>query len=429
MFHLGWFTFDGVQGWGTPGYDAAAGWGSAGPAQAMVRELERAAFDFVLLEDSSAVPDSYGGSMETYLKYGIGAPKFDPAVTAGYLADATTRIGIIPTLTTSFYPPYLLARLTATLDHYSGGRTGVNIVTSSSEPAALNFGRDPLPDHDVRYDIADEYMDVLRQLWESWDADAMVADVSTGVLADAAKVRRVDFDGRWFASRGPLNVPRPPQGTPVIAQAGASPRGRAFSSRHAEIVLTPVGDPGAMKAFRDDIRARAAAQGRDPDRLKVMSLAFPFVFDTPAEADGFRASLDQVPDHVVVAVLALVSSITGIDLSRYDLDRPLPDDVQTNGSRGTLDWLRSGGATLRRIGLRQARLTPDNPLIGTVDEVADTMDRFMKEVGGDGFLFAGGLSPHAVRPVVDKLVPALQARGLVRTQYAHSTLREHLLEF
>jgi alkanesulfonate monooxygenase SsuD/methylene tetrahydromethanopterin reductase-like flavin-dependent oxidoreductase (luciferase family) len=202
-----------------------------------------------------------------------------------------------------------------------------------------------------------------------------------------------------------------------------------FAARHADIVLTPVNHPPAVKKFRDEIRRLATEAGRNPDDVKVMALAFPRIFLTRDDVNAYRESLNHVPDDIVRHWLALVSSITTLDLSRFDLDEPLPDHVQTNGSRGTLDWLRQGNATLRQIGLRMARLTPGEPMVGTAEQVAEEMGRAMDVIGGDGFLISGSLTPRHVSQVVDELIPALQCRGLVRQHYAHRTLREHLLEF
>jgi FMN-dependent oxidoreductase (nitrilotriacetate monooxygenase family) len=429
MFHLGWFVFQAIQGWGSDDYDPAYDWSKPKLHQDMAVKLENAGFDFILLEDLSAIPDIYGGSRATYLSEAVHAPKFDPPVMAAFMLAATSKIGIVPTLTTSFYPPFLLARQTQTMDLMSGGRLGWNIVTSSSELAARNFGMDGLPPHDDRYDIADEYLEVCKQLWNSWAPDAVLADTSSGIFADASKVREVNFAGPHYKVLGPLNVPQSPQRRPVLAQAGASPRGMRFAARHADIVLTPVNYPPAIKAFRDEIRRLAAEAGRDPDSIKVMALAFPHVFADKAGADAFRASLNHVPDRVVIAWLAQLSAITGIDFSLYDLDKPLPDHVQTEGSRGTLDWLRGGGATVRQMGLKMARLMPDTPMVGTPDEVAAEMDDVMKFVGGDGFLIAGPLSTRYVGAISDLLVPELRKRGLVREDYAHATLRDNLLAY
>lgn len=429
MFHLGWFAFEGVQGWGTHDYDPCYAWDRGELHKAMAQKLESACLDFVLLEDLSAVPDVYGGSFKTYVELAAQTPKFDPSVLATLMADATSRIGIIPTLTTTFYPPYLLARLASTMDHMSGGRIGWNIVTCSSEQAARNYGLDSLPEHDTRYDIADEYLDLCKKLWDSWEADAIIGDHENDVFADPTKVKRIDFAGKHFCSRGPLTVPHSPQGWPVLAQAGNSARGKRFSAKHAELILTQTSDPVQIKAYRDEIRRLAAEQGRSPDEVKVLNVTFPRVFDSQAEVDDYRLWLQNVPDKVITRWLALISAITNVDLASYDRDKPLPDDVNTNGSRGTLDWLRTGNATPRQIALRMGRLTDKQPLVGTAEQVADEMEEIMNFVGGDGFLVAGPLAPKYVARITDKLVPVLQKRGLMRRSYAYRTFRENLLAF
>ncbi|CAN7556496.1 NtaA/DmoA family FMN-dependent monooxygenase [Phenylobacterium sp. LjRoot225] len=429
MFHLGWFLYEAVQGWGTPEYDASYGWATPKLHQDMARRLEAAGFDFILLEDSSAIPNEYAGSRDIYLSETVHAPKFDPPVMASYMAAATSRIGIVPTMATTFYPPFILARQAQTLDLMSGGRLGWNIVTSSSDLAARNFGQAALPEHDERYDVADEYLDVCKRLWSSWEPGAVLADIESGVFADHTKVREIDHRGAHYSVLGPLNVPPSPQGRPVLAQAGNSPRGRRFAAQHADIVLTPVNHPDGIKAFRDDIRRLAVEAGRNPDDVKVMALAFPRICEDQAAVADYRAYLKAVPDRLTRAWVAQVSAITGLDLSRYELDEPLPDSVQTNGSRGTLDWLRRDRATVRQIGLRLARLTPEEPMIGTAEQIAAEMAEVMAYVGGDGFLISGPLTPRNVARVADQLVPALQKLGVTREAYSHETLRGNLLAF
>jgi FMN-dependent oxidoreductase (nitrilotriacetate monooxygenase family) len=432
-FHLAWFVGNGsgVQGWGTPSYPAAYRWDRPQLLQEMAQHLERACFDFILPEDSAMVPDVYGGSMEIYLRHAAFAPKFDPAVMASFIAQATTHIGIVPTLSTVYYPPFLLARLVATLDHLTGGRIGWNAVTSTSDLGAMNYGLDGLPEHDLRYDMADEFVDLCEQLWRSWEPGAVLEDIDAGRFADHEKVHTVDFVGTWYRCRGPLNIPPGPQGRPLIAQAGNSPRGRAFSSQHADVVMVAPGTPAEMKAFRDDIRARAVAHGRDPDSVKVFFIASPVVFDDDATAQAYvRNAGAAASDDAVAYALANLGAITGIDFSRFELDEPLPDDVSTNGNQSTLASLRAGGRTVRQIGLRWGHLGEDaHPMAGTPSTIADSMEAVMDHVGGDGFLITGPLVPDSVLAIVDRLVPALRERGLVRTEYSSNLLRENVNAF
>ena len=226
-FHLGWF-FQGssAQAWGEP-WTGSIGrdWMRPDLVVDIARALERACFDYMLIEDSSYVGESYGASRDIYLRHALSTPRQDPSVVAAILTQATSHIGIVPTFATFAYPPYLLARLMATLDQVSNGRAGWNAVTGSSDMAARNFGLDGLPEHDTRYDMADEYMAVVNGLWSSWEPGAIVDDAAAGVFADPAKVHSIDYAGQHYRSRGPLNSGPAPQGRPVIAQAGGSRAG------------------------------------------------------------------------------------------------------------------------------------------------------------------------------------------------------------
>src|ERR1700744_5039367 len=278
-FHLAWFLQgSSVQAWGESwtGHIGTT-WEQPELFLDMARSLERACFDYILLEDSSYVGESYGGSTEVYLKNAIAVPRQDPSVVASLMTQATSRIGIVPTFGTYAYPPYLLARLIATLDQVSSGRIGWNAVTGSSDFAAMNFGLPGMPEHDLRYDMADEYMEVCRRLWASWDPDAIIADTRTGTLVDPTKVRAVNWEGHYFKTRGPLNSGPCPQGQPVIAQAGGSPRGRQFAARYADTIVAHTKGVAGMKAYRDDVRARMAAFGRNPDSCKVLFLVAPII--------------------------------------------------------------------------------------------------------------------------------------------------------
>lgn len=428
-FHLAWFLNFVADDWvGTFG---AGGTSWAGDFYVeMAKDLERVGFDYVILEDKLMVSDAYGDSMEHDLKQGI-APKHDPVPLATLMAYNTTRLGIVPTMSTSFYPPFLLARLTATVDHIARGRMGWNIVTSAEDRAAQNFGLDKLYEHDLRYDMADEYLQLVTGLWDSWDADAVVADRETGVYVDHTKVHKVDFRGEYYSARGPLNTVRPPQGRPVLCQAGASPKGRAFAAKYADTIIAVGADPGKMKAYRDDIRERVEACGRKPDDCKVLFLVSPIVDETDALAQAKAERWISDPMYIEF-VLTEISSITEVDFSQFDLDSELPEDLTTNGERGTLEAFmqRGSGKTLRE--LIGVGLVGSVPLVGSPDTVAERMGEVMEEIGGDGFLLTcpdGRLNRRYVSEITDGLVPALQRRGLTRTSYTHEQFRDNLLEF
>ncbi len=434
-FHLGWFLQgSSVQAWGEP-FTGAIGrdWRQPELFCDMARQLERACFDYILIEDSSYVGESYGGSREVYLKHGLAVPRQDPAITATLMAAATSRIGIVPTFATFTHPPYLLARMIASLDQVSAGRIGWNMVTGSSDVAARNYGLDRLPDHDLRYDMADEYMQAVGGLWDSWEPGAILADEESGVLVDHTKVHAVDFEGRWFRTHGPLNSGPCPQGRPVIAQAGGSPRGRQFASLHADTIVASIKGAPAMRAYREDVRARAAAQGRDPDRVKVLFLVNPVIAGSQAEAEAKLAERKSRAEAQVPQLLAFFGKITNIDFARYDLDAPVDTlDLRTNGHQQSLDDFKrvAGKRSLRQAMLDYRGSSGSVELVGTPDSVAAQMAEAMEEVGGDGFLFSmGDVSRRTVAEVADGLVPALQRRGLSRRAYAHAQFRDNLLEY
>ncbi len=434
-FHLGWFLQgSSVQAWTEP-FTGAIGrdWMVPDLFCDMARMLEAACFDYILIEDSSYVGESYGGSTEIYLKHGLAVPREDPAIPATLMLAATTRIGIVPTFATFTPPPYLLARMMASLDQISGGRAGWNMVTGSSDVAARNYGLPHLPEHDLRYDMADEYMKVVNGLWDSWEPGAIIANAQSGVLIDHTKVHSVDFEGQWFRTHGPLNSGPCPQGRPVIAQAGGSPRGKQFASANADTIVAMIKGTAGMKAYRDDVRARAAAQGRNPDTVKVLFLVNPILGDTDEEAQARKAARIRRAEASIPQLLAFFGKITNIDFGKYDLDTPVDTlDLRTNGHQQSLDDFKrvAGKKSLREAMLSYRGTSGSIELVGTPDSVAGQMAEAMEEVGGDGFLFSmNDVSRRIVAEVADGLVPALQARGLTRRAYAHAQFRDNLLEF
>lgn len=429
QFHLGWFLANtyGVHGWRQAwGGAAAQNWAQPDLQIEMGQALERACLDFILLEDSSFVPDNYGSSPAFYLTRALRAPKNDPLPLVPLMARATTRLGIVPTISTSFYPPFLLARLMATLDLMSNGRVGCNFVTSTAARAAQNFGYEEHIEHDLRYEMADEFVDVVSQLWSSWETDAIVDDPEAGVFVDPEKVHAIDFKGRFFSSRGPLNTARPPQGRPVLIQAGGSPQGRHFAAKHMDSVIVAVSTIAEMKEFRSDMRARLTAQGRSPDACKVMFVCEPTLGETNAEAEERRRRTQAQREASPDVTLAMMASLTDIDFAQFDLDEPI-ESLTTNGQQGTLRRFLAQGRTLREIANNYRYGFED--LVGTPDQVAGQMSEVMAEVGGDGFMFSGALTRRYIAEIADGLVPALQRRGVVRKAYAFEQFRDNLFEF
>jgi len=430
MFHLGWFLSWQVQSWnGTWSGEGGTEWNHPELYVEMAQSLERAGFDYVMLEDGAFVPDSYGGNHDWWLARARSVPKQDPMQLLPILSQNTERLGLVGTMSTSYYPPYMAARTMATIDHLSHGRAGVNLVTSHNTRTAQNFGHDDIFEHDLRYDMADEWVELVKALWGSWDPDAVVLDRERNVFADGSKVRPVDFAGKWHSSRGPLNVTAPPQGRPVICQAGGSPAGRGLAAKHSDTILVQVESVEAMKEYRDDVRARMRQDGRDPDDCKVMFIVSPVLGETEEEA---RAKSERVLAGFKADIsvnLANMSYASGVDFAQFDLDAPFPDLSQTNATRSSMVMMSANaqGMTLRQAAESNVRRSVE--LVGTPDSVAAQMDEIVTEVGGDGFLISGNVNRRYVAEITDGLVPALRRRGLVREHYAHEMFRDNLLEF
>jgi len=429
MFHLGWFVSKGFgpKAWK---HDWAGSAVSRFTKPDMITDLavsmERAGFDYIMLEDSSNVPYTYQGSHDAYLKYSVDVPKLDPSVLAPFLIAATRHLGVVVTCSTTEYHPFMLARKMNALDHVSDGRIGWNVVTGSNDGGAQNYGRDKQFPHDQRYDMADEFLELTHKLWDAWDPDAVVLDLENGVFADGSKVHPVDFEGKWFRSRGPLNAPRSPQGSPVICQAGGSGRGRQFAATWAETIIAQVSTPQKMKEFRDDVRARAVSIGRDPDTIKVLFLASPILGDSREHAQERLAASRNLTDWTMQYQLASLSRLSGVDFSQFDLDEPLPE-IKSNGHQHSTAGLQ--GKVLREVLEGQLRFGSDM-FVGTPADVAAVMDEVMQEVGGDGFLMANSyFSRRYVMEVCDGLVPELQKRGLTRTAYEHEHFRDNLMAY
>ncbi|MFI6934752.1 NtaA/DmoA family FMN-dependent monooxygenase [Streptomyces sp. NPDC050287] len=436
-FHLGWFM-NGyrVHGWRDQWIGTHKSEGMLPDFYVdMARSLERACFDYFILEDSSFVPDAWQGKHDFYLENAYAVPKFDPSVLASILTQNTSRLGIVATLAITEYPPYLLARLVSTMDHVSRGRAGWNMVTASSDRAAQNYGHDAQPDHDVRYDMAEEFAELVVRLWESWEPGSMVVD-QDGIFADPAKVHPVDFKGTFYKSRGPINSARSPQGRSVIVQAGGSPKGRAFASKYADSIIASATTVEQMKEYRDDVRSRAEAHGRDPDSVKVLFLVSPVLGETHQAAEDRRRLAQEEAAANPVTRLAGMGYATDIDFSVFDLDTPVKDlasQLVTNGHQSSLQQFvtQNGDRTLREVAAQSSTSAGQRvELLGTPSEVADQMGDVMATVGGDGFLLTQDvLTRRSISEVCDGLVPELQKRGLTRTSYSYEMFRDNLLEF
>ncbi|MFR9803098.1 NtaA/DmoA family FMN-dependent monooxygenase [Pseudonocardia sp. RS010] len=427
---MGWFltTGFGVYGWDTPWSGNVRD--DVGRPDLFIdaaTSLERAGFDYMMFEDSSVLPNIFEGSFESSVGRGQ-TIRFDPMPLMPLVAQATTHIGLIATAATTFYPPFLAARLYQTLDHLTKGRIGVNLVTASPHAAAQNYGLDKHVEHDKRYEMADEWMRAVTALWDTWEPDALRLDERSGVFADHEKVHTADFVGEFYSTRGPLNLPPGPQRRPVVCQAGGSGAGRDLGAAHADTIVSAVVGADAMKEYRDDISRRMIEHDRKPQDVKVMFLVSPILGETEEEAQEKKAAMRAAQKANVRAALAGMSYFTSMDFSRFDLDAPMPDLSKNNGHQSTMADMARSGRTLREIA-ENHRTIESVELVGTPDSVAVQMKEVMDHAGGDGFLIASPVTRKNVSEIADGLAPALRKRGLIRSDYPHATFRENLLEF
>jgi long-chain alkane monooxygenase len=428
-FHLAWFTNFTAGNWHTTFSHGGSPWDGKFFVE-FAQSMERACFDYMILEDTLMVSEAWGGTAEMSLAKALQVPKHDPVPLAAMIAAATSQLGVVATMSTMAWPPFMLARVSATIDHISGGRFGWNIVTSGEDAAAQNFGLDKLPPRELRYAMAEEYMELVYRLFDSWEPDAVVMDRHLNIYADWRKVHPINFEGQFFKCRGPLNTVPSPQGRPTFVQAGGSPRGRAFAAKHADSIIATANQIAGMKQYRDEVRAHAVNFGRNPDNIKVLFLVYPFLGETSEEAKAKYQRM-VTSDSFIHAALASVGQITDIDFSKFSLDEPLPR-ITTNGEQGSLDKFAQWGTNKTLRQLASERFDSGLDLIGTPEEVAERMGEAMEEIGGDGFLISTPfqlVSRRFINEVCEGLVPALQRRGLVRETYTRSTLRETLREF
>lgn len=388
----------------------------------LAQTAERGKFDSVFFADSPVLWGSVG-------RRPIGA--VEPTVLLAALAAATERIGLIATASTSYNSPYNLARRFASIDHLSGGRAGWNVVTTAGADAARNFGLDDQPLHRGRYERAAEFLDVASKLWDSWDDDAILADKEAGVWADAGRVHAVDHSGRHFSVKGPLDIPRSPQGRPVIVQAGSSEDGKGLAARYAEAVFTAQQTLGEAQAFYGDLKARTAAAGRDPEGIKILPGIVPVLGGTEAEALRRERELDELirPEYARNE-LAKTLRVAPEDLP---LDRQLPpdlpeeDEIEGAKSRYTLivGLARRERLTVRQLIGRLGGGRGHRTLAGTPEQVADALEAWFRAGAADGFNIMPAALPSGLGEFVDHVVPLLVRRGLFREDYTGRTLREH----
>ncbi len=393
--------------------------------QHIAKVCERGLFDMVFFADLNYIADSYRGSLEPTLQYAAQAPEHDPIPLLSWIAATTNRIGVAATFSTSNQHPFYAARLWATIDHLTGGRAAWNVVTSINRNQQANYGAEREP-ADTRYDKAHEYMDVCRKLWDSWEPDAVVMDRDNAVFVDPSKVHRIEHEGRFYRSRGPLNVVRSPQNGPAILQAGTSPKGIDFAAKYADgiFAIQPRAEDAAN--YFAEVKGRMAALGRNPDHCRILFGAQPILGRTEQEA---REKQEEHNALVPLdAGMAILSAHLDFDLSPIPLDADMTARTEPELHRMRTRFRKPSGEpmTLREVAHRHGESVGLPQFVGTVESVADQMEAFMQTTGGDGFMLSPIYSPGAIEEFVDLLIPEFQSRGLYRTEYRGKTQRELL---
>jgi FMN-dependent oxidoreductase (nitrilotriacetate monooxygenase family) len=380
---------------------------------------ERGKFDYLFVADSVSIN---ARSSPHYLN------RFEPLTILSAVAAVTSRIGLVATSTVSYNEPFNLARQFTSLDHLSGGRAGWNVVTSWLAGSAANYGKSDHLGHAERYRLADEYLDVVKGLWDSWEDDALVRDKATGQFLDPDKLHELNHKGEFLQVKGPLNISRSPQGQPVIFQAGSSEDGRTFAARHAEAIFTHQEDLAEGQAFYADLKARARGFGRDPEQLLILPGARPVVGSTEAEAERLHEELAGLVS-LENALRALGRSFNDHNFSVYDPDGAFPQHVAEEGRKSNQSaserilHYAAQGLTLGEIAFKVA--TPRGGFVGTPEQLADRFQLWLDQRGSDGFNLFESL-PGQLDVFVDQVVPILQARGIYKRDYAGTTLRGNL---
>lgn len=419
QMHLGVFvlgTGNHIAGWRVPGaYDSFV---DPKAIQQIARIAERGCFDLLFLGDGLAVKENDHPSFTV---------RFEPLTMLGALSATTTHLGLGATASTTYNEPFNVARQFASLDHLSAGRAAWNAVTSSGGLAALNFGREH-PPHAERYRVAEEFVDVVRGLWDCWEPDAVVANRETGQYLDFSKVHSLDHDGTYFHVKGPINAPRSPQGRPIILQAGSSEPGLDLAARTADVVFSVVQDLGEAQAGYAALKSRMPRFGRRADEIAVLPGVMPVIGATRQEA---RDTLDRLQSYVTGSNAAgLLSGRLGMDVSGFPLDELVPDlplpDTSHGFARAMLSKARREGMTWRDLHNLTGAARGHWVIAGTPTDIADTLQEWFETGAADGFNILPAWFPGAFDQFVDEVVPELQRRGLFRKHYTATTLRGHL---
>jgi long-chain alkane monooxygenase len=389
--------------------------------------LERGKFDAMFIADVLGTYSVYENSHDAAVRGAVQLPAHDPLIPISAMAAATEHLGFAPTISTTYAQPYSLARQLSTLDHLTGGRVAWNVVTSYLESEAVNLGLTGRLPKELRYDRADEFLQVVYKLWEhSWENDAVVYDKENDSFADPNRVHSINHEGEFFSVPGPHLVEPSPQRTPVLFQAGSSPKGRDFAAKHAEAVFTKNHSLDGLKLYTSDIRRRAEKQGRKPEELLIFPMVLPIIGSTEEEA---YAKYEELTNHVSYeGTASLLSGHTGIDFSQFDPDQYI-EDIETDAMQGNLDMYGKDPNkkwTLREAIKNHGLGNGTVKFIGTAEQIADKIEEWAVEGDADGFNIAQAYSPGTFSEFVDNVVPELQKRGIYRTEYEGSTLRENM---
>jgi N-acetyl-S-(2-succino)cysteine monooxygenase len=427
MMKLGFFLYGTghhIASWRDPGVMPNANQSFKHYAE-ITRTAERGLFDFVFNADSNS---TFGPDDPDIWRRTTVSMRLEPLTLLGGLAAVTSHIGLISTATTTYLDPFHVARMFATLDQMSDGRVGWNVVTSSAASEALNFSHQAHAPHDQRYERAAEFIQVAQGLWDTWEDDAHVLDQKTGLFFHPEKLHLLHHKGKHFQVRGPLMVPRSPQGQPVIVQAGQSEAGLELAARTAEVLFTVSQNFQTSKTFYSELKARTARCGRSPDAIKIMPGVLTVVGKTRDEAKEKFERL-QALIHPELGV-AMLSDIVALDLSKYPLDGPMPDVPLTNSQQGrqkvVMDMARAENLTIRQLYMRVATARGHRVALGTAADIADALEEWYRGGAADGFNIMPQVLPQGLNEFVDLVIPELQRRGLFRKQYEGKTLRENL---
>ena len=393
--------------------------------QHIARVCERGLFDTVFFADLNYIADTYKGAMAPSLMHATQAPEHDPIPLLSFMAAATKKIGVASTFSVSHSHPFYAARLWATLDHLTNGRAGWNVVTSINSNQAANYGEER-QSTDNRYDRAHEFMEVCQKLWNSWDVDAVKMDHENGVFADPEKVNRIEHTGKFFKSRGPLNVTRSPQNGPAIFQAGTSPKGQDFAVKYADAIFAIQPRPEDAANYFNSIKSQMTNIGRDPDACKILFGMQPIIGSSESEAR------EKQEEHNALVPLeggmAILSAHLDFDLSKIPADALMSERNEPELYRMRTRFHKIDGTpmTVAETAARHGQSVSLPQFVGTPQGIADQMEAFINVAGGDGFMLTAIHSPGAIEEFVDLVVPELQKRGIYRKEYKGNTQREIL---